>query len=64
MLRTDTYVEKPVLHRIDSGEFFGDRGLVFAMFGGSALAFLGVSGLVIYLAMRRRNPTGMQKMFW
>jgi uncharacterized iron-regulated membrane protein len=64
LLRVEPYVDKPVLHRIHSGEFFGDGGLVFAMLWGTGLAFLGVSGLVIYFAMRRRNPTGLQKVFW
>ena len=64
LLRTDAYIDKPVLNRIHSGEFFGDGGLVFAMLWGSSLAFLAISGLVIYVAMRRRNPVGLQKVFW
>jgi uncharacterized iron-regulated membrane protein len=64
LLRTDEYVDKPLLHRVHSGEYFGDGGLVFAMLWGTVLAFLAVSGLVIYVAMRRRNPTGLQKVFW
>lgn len=64
LLRTDTYVDKPLLNRVHSGEFFGDGGLVFAMLWGLALAALSVSGFVIYFAMRRRNPTGWQKVFW
>jgi uncharacterized iron-regulated membrane protein len=64
LIRSEAYADKPVLNRIHSGEFFGDGGLVFAMFWGAALAFLGASGLVIYFAMRRRNPTGLQKVFW
>jgi len=34
------------------------------MFWGAGLAFLGVSGIIIYFAMRRRNPVGWQKVFW
>lgn len=64
LLRTDAYVDKPVLNRIHSGEFFGDGGLVFAMLWGLALVALSVSGIVIYFAMRRRNPVGLQKVFW
>lgn len=64
LLRTDTYADKPLIHRIHSGEAFGDGGLVFAMMWGTTLAFLTVSGFVIYLTMRRRNPTGLQRVFW
>jgi uncharacterized iron-regulated membrane protein len=64
LLRTETYADKPLFHRIHSGEFFGDGGLVFAMFWGTALAFLGVSGIIIYFMMRRKNPVGLQKIFW
>jgi uncharacterized iron-regulated membrane protein len=64
LLRTDAYVDKPLIHRIHSGEAFGDGGLVFAMFWGTALAFLTFSGFVIYLTMRRRNATGIKRVFW
>ncbi len=49
------YVDKPLIHRIHSGEAFGDGGLVFAMLWGTTLAFLTVSGFIIYLTMRRKN---------
>jgi len=64
LLRTESYVDKPLIHRIHSGEAFGDGGLVFAMLWGTTLAFLTVSGFIIYLTMRRRNPTGLQRVFW
>lgn len=64
LLREDTYADKPLLHRIHSGEFFGDGGLVFAMFWGLALAVLSVSGLWIYWTMRRKRAVGLQKVFW
>jgi uncharacterized iron-regulated membrane protein len=64
LLRTDSYVDKPLIHRIHSGEAFGDGGLVFAMIWGTTLAFLTISGFIIYLTMRRRNATGLRKVFW
>ncbi len=64
LVREDTYADKPLLHRIHSGEFFGDGGLVASMFWGLALVALTVSGLIIYWTMRRRNPVGWQKVFW
>jgi uncharacterized iron-regulated membrane protein len=64
LLRTDGYVDKPLIHRIHSGEAFGDGGLVFAMIWGTSLAFLTVSGLIIYLTMRRKNLAGLQRVFW
>jgi sulfite reductase (NADPH) flavoprotein alpha-component len=64
VIREDSYVDKPFIHRLHSGEAFGDGGLVIAMIWGAALAFLAASGLVIYFTMRRRNPSGMQRLFW
>ena len=64
LLRTEAYVDKPLIHRIHSGEAFGDGGLVFAMAWGLALAFLTISGFVIYLSMRRKNASGLKRIFW
>ena len=64
LIKTDSYVDKPLVHRIHSGEAFGDGGLVMAMMWGTVLAFLTLSGFIIYLTMRRRNPTGLQRVFW
>jgi len=58
------YVDKPLLHRIHSGEAFGDGGLVVAMFWGSALAFLSLSGFLVYAQMFRRTRTGLRRFFW
>lgn len=64
LIKEDAYADKPLINRIHSGEWFGDGGLVFAMFWATALAVLTVSGLIIYWTMRRRNATGLQKFFW
>ena len=64
LLREATYVDKPFLKRLHSGEAFGDGGLVAAMMWGLALAALSISGIVIYFTMRRRNASGLQKVFW
>ena len=64
LIKTDSYVDKPLVHRIHSGEAFGDGGLVMAMMWGTVLAFLTLSGFIIYLTMRRRNPAGLQRVFW
>lgn len=37
---------------------------VAAMLWGSAFAVISLSGLLIYFRMRRRNPVGLQKVFW
>jgi uncharacterized iron-regulated membrane protein len=63
-IKEDAYADKPLLNRIHSGEWFGDGGLVFAMFWATALAVLTLSGLIVYWTMRRRNATGLQKVFW
>ena len=64
LLRTETYIDKPLIHPIHSGEAFGDGGLVLAMMWGTTLAFLTVSGFIIYLTMRRKNRAGLQRVFW
>lgn len=64
LIKEDAYADKPLVNRIHSGEWFGDGGLVFAMFWAIALVTLTVSGLVIYWTMRRKNPVGLQKVFW
>ena len=64
LIREDAYADKPLINRIHSGEWFGDGGLVFAMFWAIALAVLTASGLVIYWTMRRQKPVGLQKVFW
>ncbi|MEP6782333.1 MAG: PepSY-associated TM helix domain-containing protein [Acidobacteriota bacterium] len=64
LIREEAYADKPLLNRVHSGEWFGDGGLVFAMFWAIALAVLTISGLLVYWTMRRRNATGLQKVFW
>ncbi|HEY4307521.1 MAG TPA: PepSY-associated TM helix domain-containing protein [Gemmatimonadaceae bacterium] len=65
LLKNEVYADKPFLYRLHSGEAFGDGGLVVAMFWGSALALLSVSGFVIYFTMRgKRQLTGVRKVFW
>ena len=59
-----SYADKPLVHRIHSGEAFGDGGLVVAMFWGTALAFLSLSGFLVYSQMWRRTRTGIRKFFW
>jgi uncharacterized iron-regulated membrane protein len=61
---TSSYADKPIWHRIHSGEAFGDGGLVAAMFWGTALAFLSVSGLMLYLSLWRRSRAGLRRYFW
>jgi len=64
LLKNAAYVDKPLIHRIHSGEAFGDGGLVFAMFWGVALAMLSLSGVLIYFRMRRPNASGLKRIFW
>jgi uncharacterized iron-regulated membrane protein len=64
IVSTEAYADKPLLYRLHSGEAFGDGGLVMAMAWGSALAILTISGFIIYFTMRRKNPTGLQRIFW
>jgi uncharacterized iron-regulated membrane protein len=64
LIRTDTYADKPLLHRVHSGEAFGDGGLVFAMLWALVLIFLTSTGVLIYFLMRPRKRAGLQQVFW
>jgi uncharacterized iron-regulated membrane protein len=64
LLSSETYADKPFLYRLHSGEAFGDGGLVLAMLWGLTLIVLTITGLIIYLQMRRRNLTGIRRIFW
>lgn len=60
----ESYADKPLLYRLHSGEAFGDGGLVVAMIWGLALVAMSLSGLWIYLSMRRPGREGIRKAFW
>lgn len=65
LIANESYADKPFLHRLHSGEAFGDGGLVAAMFWGLALIILTISGFIVYLTMRgKRELTGIRKIFW
>jgi hypothetical protein len=64
IVSVEAYADKPLLYRLHSGEAFGDGGLVGAMFWGTALVILTVSGFIIYFLMRGRNLQGIRKVFW
>jgi uncharacterized iron-regulated membrane protein len=65
LVSNETYADKPFLYRLHSGEAFGDGGLVIAMFWGTSLTILGVTGLTIYWSMRgKRERVGLKKVFW
>ncbi|MCU0647393.1 MAG: PepSY domain-containing protein [Gemmatimonadaceae bacterium] len=66
-LATESYRDKPLIHRIHSGEFFGDGGLVVSMLWGLALLGLSISGWMIYLRMLRVDRperTGLKRFFF
>ena len=63
-LREERYVDKPFLTRLHSGEAFGDWGLVLGTVWGLALLVLLVTGLVIYLGMRKPDRKGLGRLFW
>ncbi len=63
-LKEEKYEDKPFLTRLHSGEAFGDWGLVFGTAWGLSLVFVILSGLVIYLAMRKPSRKGLGKLFW
>lgn len=64
LLSVTSYADKPFLTRLHSGEAFGDGGLVLAMFWGTALALLTLSGVIIYALMWRPGLRGWRRLFW
>ena len=64
LIGIEGYADKPFIHRLHSGEFFGDGGLVFAMFWGTSLFALTVTGFIIYWRMRRAGAVGIKRVFW
>jgi uncharacterized iron-regulated membrane protein len=64
LLTEADYTDKPFLYRLHSGEAFGDGGLFVAMLWGLALVLLTLSGVVIYLQMKKRGARGWQRIFW
>lgn len=68
LISTDAYVDKPFLTRLHSGEWFGDGGLVAAMFWGLSLALMSLSGFFVYWHMHRRmeqrDVKGLRRYFW
>lgn len=64
LLRTESYVDKPFLVRLHSGEAFGDGGLVVAMFWALSLMALTISGIAVFWRMRRMNVTGWRRYFF
>lgn len=66
-LATEDYRDKPLLHRIHSGEFFGDGGLVVSMVWGLALLALTVSGFLLYwrlFQIDRPDRVGLRRFFF
>ena len=60
----EAYEDKPFLNRLHSGEAFGDGGLFGGMLWGLSLAVLSITGLIIYLRIRRPGLTGIKRIFW
>lgn len=58
------YTDKSFLHRLHSMEAFGDGGLGVGMASALALLFVTISGVVIYLQMRRPGSRGWRRLFW
>jgi uncharacterized iron-regulated membrane protein len=64
LISSESYADKPLLYRLHSGEAFGDGGLLVAMFWAISLLALTITGLIIYLKMRRPGQTGVRRFFW
>ena len=60
----DTSQLRTYYTQLSTAQAAGYWPIYIQLFWGTALAFLGVSGLIVYFMMRRRNPVGWQKLFW
>ena len=58
------YEDKPFLMRLHSGEDLATGRLVLGMAGDRRCSSCIVTGLVIYLAMRKPGRTGLRRVFW
>ena len=66
-LRAESYVDKPLIRRIHSGEAFGDGGLVASMVWGLALVSLTCSGFLLYwrlMRVDRPDRLGLRRYFF
>lgn len=66
-LSSESYADKPLIHRIHSAEVFGDGGLVLSMFWGLALLTLTVSGFLLYwrlMRVDRPDRVGLKRYFF
>jgi len=66
-LRNDSYVDKPLIHRIHSAEAFGDGGLVVSMIWGIALLALTLTGFLLYwrlMRVERPDRVGLKRFFF
>jgi uncharacterized iron-regulated membrane protein len=66
-LSSESYADKPLIHRIHSGEIFGDGGLVVSMVWGLALLALTVSGFLLYwrlMRVDRPDRVGLKRFFF
>ena len=64
LIGVEAYTDKPFIHRLHSGEGFGDGGLVMSMLWGLSLVALTVTGFIIYWRMRRAGAVGLKRVFW
>lgn len=62
--RIDTAEEESFLLRLHTGEVLGDGGVVLGLLWGVAMLIMTLTGLYIYLKMRRANNQGLKRVFW
>ncbi len=64
LVKVESYVDKPLLYRLHSGEAYGDGGLVVAVFWGMSLMLMTLSGTLVYVKMLRAGTRGLRRYFW
>ncbi len=62
--RRDPAEEESFLLRLHTGEVLGDGGVVLGLLWGIAMLIMTLTGVYIYLKMRRGNNQGFKRLFW
>lgn len=64
VVRRDSAEKESFLLRLHTGEVFGDSGILLGLLWGTAMLVMTLTGVYLYLKMRRPNRLGLKRIFW
>lgn len=64
ILRREPAEDESWLVQLHTGEIVGDAGVVLGLLWGTALVVMTVTGVWIYVRMRRQGGVGIKRVFW